>query len=60
MSIFTPMVEKSSFVCQPLTSASERRALRDGFAKLFREAIGGGEGFDLSGGVKRFTGSRSK
>ena len=57
MRSLTPMAEKGAFVCQPVTSASDRRLLREGFAKLFCEASASAEvvngGLTLTDGVKR-------
>ena len=57
MRTLTPMAEKSAFVCQPVTSAADRRLLRERFAKLFCEASTNSENFNgelvLTDGVKR-------
>ena len=62
MRTLTPMAEKGAFVCQPVTSASERRVLREGFAGLFCEAASSAAGsaaetanggLVLTDGVKR-------
>ena len=57
MRTLTPIVEKGAFVCQPVSSASDRRLLREGFAKLFCEASASPEvangGLVLTDGVKR-------
>ena len=44
MRTLTPMAEKGAFVCQPVTSASERRILREGFAGLICEAASSAAG----------------
>ena len=63
MRTLTPMAEKGAFVCQPVTSAPERRILREGLAGLFCETASsaaagsaaetGDGGLVLTDGVKR-------
>ena len=48
------MAEKGAFVCQPVTSASDRRLLREGFAKVFCDAEVVNGGLALTDGMKRY------
>ena len=62
MRTLTPMAEKGAFVCQPVSSASGRRILREGFTGLLCEAASSAAGnigdtanggLVLTDGVKR-------